>query len=219
MAVDPACGMEVDPERTNVTVEHDGRTYYFCSVGCRETFEADPEWNLSTPHPHLITSGGLLTQRLPYGRAEGEFDLEIREPGTLSVGDRSSFTKSLDDSDVRKFAEASGDTNAIHLNDEFAKRTRFRRRIVHGTLVAGTISAALAALPGLTIYLAEELEYLGPVDVGETITATCEIVEELGDDRYRLIVGVEVDEGEAVVDGSATVLIDPLPEVDWVPDA
>lgn len=212
MVVDPACGVDIEPDEAGATAQYDGNTYYFCSVDCHDRFVENPEDYLKSPLPHLITQGGMLTQRVPYFRASGEFELSVQEPGTLSVGDRSVFTKPLTDTDVRLFAEASGDTNALHLSDEFAVKTRFGRRIVHGTLVSGTISAALAALPGLTIYLSQDIEFRGPVDIGETVHAICEIDEVLGDDRYEVITRVETDD-DVVVDGSATVLIDPLPDV------
>lgn len=217
MVVDPACGVEIDPADAATTIEYDGHTYYFCCEGCSERFQASPAEYLETPQPHLISSGGLITQRIPFHGQKGEFDLEVKSPGTLSVGDRSIFRKRLTDADVQNFADASGDTNALHLNTAFAERTRFGRRIVHGTLVSGTISAALAALPGLTIYLAQNLEFERPVDIGTTVTATCEIVEELENDKYRLTTRVSNEEGKIAVHGTATVLIDPLPKLDSVP--
>lgn len=213
MAIDPACGVEIDPVEANATVDHAGKTYHFCSEGCAEVFAENPERYLSDPHPHLMSVGGVMTQQLPFKTDPSAFELEVQEPGELQVGDRSRFTKTITDGDVRKFADASGDTNALHLDDAFAERTRFGRRIVHGTLVSGTISAALAALPGLTIYLSQNLEFERPVDIGATITAACEIVEVLEDDRYRLTTRVENDDGKIVIQGTATVLIDPLPTV------
>ncbi|SDZ84625.1 Acyl dehydratase [Haloplanus vescus] len=130
----------------------------------------------------------------------------------VSVGDRVRFTKRLTDAEVQTFADASGDTNRLHLDSEFAEKTRFGRRIAHGTLVSGVISAALARLPGLTIYLSQELEFRGPVHIGEEVTAICEVVEDLGDDRYRVTTVVEDEDGETVIDGEAVVLIDDVPE-------
>lgn len=213
MAIDPACGISVDPKAAPYSVEHDGETFHFCSEGCRDHFVADPEHTLDRPRPNLISVGGMLTQRVPFDTSAGEFELEVDNPGELAVGDRSTFTKELTDEDVRKFADASGDTNALHLNDAFARQTRFGRRIVHGTLVAGTISAALAALPGLTIYLSENLEFSRPVDIGDSVTASCEIVEELERDRYRVTTRVEDGDDQIAVHGTATVLIDPLPDI------
>lgn len=214
MAIDPACGVEIDTEEAHATVDHAGKRYHFCSEGCADVFAADPDRYLTDPHPHLMTVGGVMTQQLPFRTDSSAFELEIQEPGELRVGDRSRFTKTINDGDVKRFAEASGDTNALHLNDAFAERTRFGRRIVHGTLVSGTISAALAALPGLTIYLSENLEFERPVDIGATITAACEIVEVLEDDRYRLTTRVENEDGETAIHGAATVLINPLPTAD-----
>lgn len=129
----------------------------------------------------------------------------------IDVGDVVRFSKPLSETDVEQFAEVSGDTNRLHLDEDYASGTMFGRRIAHGTLVAGTISAALARLPGLTIYLSQELSFLGPVDIGERVTATCEVLEHLGKEKYRLSTDVSVDE-EAVIDGEAVVLSESLPE-------
>lgn len=131
----------------------------------------------------------------------------------VGVGDRVEFTKTVDDEDVRAFARVSGDTNRLHLEDAYAAETRFDRRIVHGTLVSGLISAALARLPGLTIYLSQDLSFLKPVDVGDRMTAVCEVVEDLGRDRYVLTTDVVAD-GDEVIEGEAVVVIDELPDVE-----
>ena len=130
----------------------------------------------------------------------------------VGVGDRVEFTKTLEDEEVREFARVSGDTNRLHLEDEYAAETRFGRRIVHGTLVGGLISAALARLPGLTIYLSQDLSFLKPVDIGQRVTARCEVVENLGRDRYVLTTDVLAD-GKEVIEGEAVVMIDEVPEV------
>lgn len=141
-----------------------------------------------------------------------EYEDEGESEGTVAVGDVVRFRKVIDESDVEAFARATGDTNRLHLDDEFAARTRFGGRIAHGTLTVGVISAALARLPGVTVYLGQDVRYLGPVEPGETVTAVCEVTEALGGDRYRLTTTVYDGSGEAVVDGEATVLIDDLPE-------
>jgi acyl dehydratase/CBS domain-containing protein len=140
------------------------------------------------------------------------FESVCREEGQVSVGDRVEFTKALDDDDVRAFAEASGDTNRLHLDDAYAAETRFGGRIVHGTLVGGLVSAALARLPGLTIYLSQDLSFRGPVDVGARATAVCEVVEDLGDERYVLTTDVHAD-GDQVIEGEAVVVVDDVPSV------
>ncbi|WP_435344922.1 MaoC/PaaZ C-terminal domain-containing protein [Haloarchaeobius sp. HRN-SO-5] len=212
MPVDPVCGMEIPTDAAEATAEYEGESYYFCSTDCEDLFASAPQKYVDTPHPHLVEAGGVRLPRLPYGRARGTFDLSISDPTALEEGDSVSFTKTITEDDVRKFAEATSDTNALHLNDAFAEKTRFGHRIVHGTLVSGLISAALACFPGLTIYLSQDLDFRRPVDVGDSLTARCKIVDELEDERYRLTTRIENAAGEIVLDGTATVLIDPLPE-------
>jgi len=157
-------------------------------------------------------------EAVPTERIEPDADLPewhaettAEAPEDLSVGDRFEFTKTITDEDVRGFAAASGDTNPLHLDDEFAEKTRFRGRIAHGTLVGGLISAALARVPGLVIYLSQDLEFHNPVRIGDRITAECEIVEDLGNNQYRLT--TRVTDGEDVaIDGEAVILIDDIPE-------
>ena len=154
--------------------------------------------------------GGLETvERIEADEDLPEWHVELTaaDRGRLGVGDKVEFTKTISDDDVAAFAAASGDTNPLHLDDEFASRTRFRGRIAHGTLVGGLISAALARLPGLTIYLSQDLEFHNPVRVGDRLMAVCEIVEDLGDDQFRLTTRV-VDDGDVIIDGEAVVLVD-----------
>jgi CBS domain-containing protein/acyl dehydratase len=142
-----------------------------------------------------------------YEDRDWEFDAEGVEDG-LSLGDQVTFSKTLSAADVEAFADASGDTNRLHLDEGFAANSRFGGRIAHGILTAGTISAALARLPGLTIYLAQELSFLGPVRVDEEVTAICEILEALGGNKFRVATRVYDSDDELVVDGEAVVLID-----------
>ncbi|WP_136715794.1 MaoC/PaaZ C-terminal domain-containing protein [Halorientalis salina] len=214
MAIDIACGMEVDPDDPAAVTEIDGVEYYFCSEGCKQQFESDPQTYLSAEFPFLSEIEGMETPRLPYGGTEGEFELSVADPNQLDVGDEVSLTRSLTDEEVRQFARITSDTNALHLNDEFAEHTRFGRRIVHGTLVAGLISAALAAFPGMTIYLSQELEFVAPADIGDTFTARCRIVDILANDRYRIATHVENQDEDIVIQGTATVVIDDMPRTD-----
>jgi len=141
-----------------------------------------------------------------YEQPDWEFECVSAED-SLGVGDRVEFSKTIREQDVRAFAAASGDTNRLHLDEAYAERTRFGRRIAHGTLVSGVISAALARLPGLTIYLSQDLSFHAPVGIGERVTATCEIVGTFGQQKYELTTDVHAGD-ELVVEGQATVLID-----------
>jgi 3-hydroxybutyryl-CoA dehydratase len=129
----------------------------------------------------------------------------------LSVGDRFEFSKTITEADIERFAVASGDTNPLHLDDEYADDTRFQGRIAHGTLVGGLISAALARIPGLVVYLSQDLEFHSPVRIDDRVTAECEIIEDLGNNQYRLRTRV-MNGDEAAIDGEAVILIDEQPE-------
>src|SRR6187402_2393940 len=93
-------------------------------------------------------------------------------------GDTASLSKTIGDEDIRAFAEASGDHNPLHLDDEFAKQTRFGRRIAHGMLGASLISAVIANhLPGQgCIYLGQTLKFVAPAYPGDTLTARATVV-------------------------------------------
>ena len=108
---------------------------------------------------------------LSYKMVDWSFERSAESFEDLAVGTTVSFTKRISDDDIREFAEMSGDTNRLHLDEKFAEQTRFEERIVHGMLLAGLIIAALARLPGLTMYLSQDLEFHNPATIGETYTA------------------------------------------------
>ena len=97
----------------------------------------------------------------------------------LKIGDSASLTKTFSDEDVRSFAEISGDKNPVHLDDEYAAGTQFKKRLVHGILTAGLISAVLGTeLPGPgSVYLSQSINFRAPVYIGDTITATATVVK------------------------------------------
>lgn len=128
----------------------------------------------------------------------------------LQVGDTASVTKLITDEEIRAFADLTGDHNPVHLDDEFARTTRFGRRIAHGMLSAGLISAVLAnKLPGVgTVYLSQTLSFVAPVYPGDTVTARVTVTKMRED---RPIVTLETvcmnQRDEPVIRGEAVVLI------------
>jgi 3-hydroxybutyryl-CoA dehydratase len=90
------------------------------------------------------------------------------------VGDRASYTQTISEAHVALFVGAVGDTNPLHVDEAYAKRSRFGGRIAQGILVAGLISTVIGTrLPGVgAIYLGQTLRFLKPVYLGDTITAT-----------------------------------------------
>jgi 3-hydroxybutyryl-CoA dehydratase len=126
----------------------------------------------------------------------------------LQIGERAEFTKTISESDVYLYAGVTGDLNPAHIDEEYAKRTFFKTRIVHGMLLGGLISGVLGnKLPGPgTIYLSQHLEFLGPVRIGDTITASVEISEIMtAEKRVRVKTTCVNQEGKKVLDGEAVV--------------
>ena len=144
---------------------------------------------------------------------QGENGLEMGSTD-LAVGHRVSVTKTISDDDVATFARITGDDQRLHLDDEFASKTRFGKRLAHGMLSAGLISAALGtklAPDALVVYLGQQLRFRRPVFIGDTITAECEVT---AFDAEKRIATVRTDcrnqDGEVVVTGEASVLLDAL---------
>ena len=102
---------------------------------------------------------------------------EVAARAGYYVGEQASLTKTITESDVTTFADLIGDHNPIHTDDEYARKSRFGRRVAHGVFTGGLISAVLGnKLPGPgSIYLSQQLEFLAPVFVGDTITAVVEV--------------------------------------------
>jgi 3-hydroxybutyryl-CoA dehydratase len=124
------------------------------------------------------------------------------------VGDSAEFTKILSEEDVFLFAGITGDRNPMHTSREFAAKTRFRERVAHGLLTAGTISAVIGMkLPGPgCIYLSQSLEFKAPVFLGDEVTARAEIVEVISEKRLRLRTRCFNQDGVLVIDGEAVVV-------------
>jgi 3-hydroxybutyryl-CoA dehydratase len=126
----------------------------------------------------------------------------------LRVGDRAEFSKTITETDVYLYAGVTGDLNPAHINEEYAKKTFFKTRIAHGMLLAGLISGVLGnKLPGPgTVYIRQELNFLAPVRIGDTITAAVEILEIMAEaKRIRAKTTCVNQEGTLVLDGEAIV--------------
>ncbi|MDR1832367.1 MAG: MaoC family dehydratase [Fusobacteriaceae bacterium] len=125
----------------------------------------------------------------------------------LTIGQSASKTKVFREEDVLVFAGFTGDMNPVHINEEFAKTTKFGRRIVHGPYVYTLVGSVLGQqLPGGgSVYVSQTLKFKFPVFVGDTITCTLTVTDK-NIERNRLTLntlltnqdGVVVIEGEAV---------------------
>lgn len=131
------------------------------------------------------------------------YDFEDLQPGM-----QASFAKTITEADIILFAGASGDNNAMHINEEFAQSTVFKGRIAHGMLTASVISAAIAGrLPGPgTVYLGQNLRFKAPVRPGDTVQATVTIKELSAEKRRVTLTTVCTVGDKVVVDGDALVM-------------
>lgn len=130
---------------------------------------------------------------------------------SLKIGSKDCVKKVVTGEDVELFAKISTDNNPVHLDEEFAKTTPFKRRIAHGMFSAGLISAVLGTkLPGYgTIYMSQSLSFKRPVYLGDELTAWVEVIEKNDEKkRMKLKTWVENQEGKPVVDGEALVMFD-----------
>ena len=129
------------------------------------------------------------------------------------IGERASFGKTITEADINTFAGLIGDFNPIHVDAEYARKSRFGRRIAHGMFAGGLISAVLGnKLPGPgSIYLSQQIEFLAPVYLGDTVTAVVEVASWRPDKR---IITLNTDcynqDEKQVVTGKAVLLVEKL---------
>lgn len=128
---------------------------------------------------------------------------------SYEIGQSASRTLTFSDEMVHTFAQISGDTNPIHLDDGYAATSRFGKRIVHGMFTAGLISAVIGNdFPGPgTIYMGQTLKFTKPVYIDDTVTATVSVTHiREGRNILTLETTCVNQEGEVVIKGEATVL-------------
>lgn len=126
----------------------------------------------------------------------------------LKIGQQERLVKTISEDDTRLFAQISGDHNPVHEDEEYAKKSVFGARIVHGLLVAGYISTVIGMqLPGPgAIYMGQTLKFLKPVYIGDTITAIVTL-KELDEGRNRITLETNVfnQDNQLVLSGEALV--------------
>ncbi|TMD59321.1 MAG: MaoC family dehydratase [Chloroflexi bacterium] len=128
----------------------------------------------------------------------------------LVIGQRARRSLDVTDEHIELFARLSGDRNPLHFDEDFARRTRFGRRVVQGGVTAGLLNAIVAQdLPGPgSVFLEQHLRYVAPVRPGDTITGEVEVLS-LREDKPIVRLAVRVDRQDAVrvLEGEATVYV------------
>ena len=136
--------------------------------------------------------------------------MEVTKYSDIKMGQSAEVIHTVTEKDIQVFGDLSGDYNPLHFNEDWAKTTMFRGRIAHGILTAAFISTAIGMhLPGPgTIYMSQSMRFLGPVRIGDTITARVEVVM-LNDEKERITLKTTCtnQEGKVVMDGEALVTL------------
>ena len=127
----------------------------------------------------------------------------------IQIGMKRSVSKTITENDIYNFAGIIGDINPLHVNEEYAKNTRFKTRIAHGMLTASFFSTLVGmCIPGAdAIYLGQNLKFPLPVKIGDTITATGEVTKIIPEKKIAYMKTTVVNQrGEIVIEGEATVM-------------
>jgi len=125
---------------------------------------------------------------------------------TITPGQKARRSMTVTEEDVRNFAELTGDYNPLHFDEEFSKKTKFKRLVVQGGLTTGLLHALVAMdMPGPgTVFLSQNWKFTAPVFIGDTITAEAEILG-IHESKPVTQLGVRVtrQDGETVLEGEA----------------
>ena len=126
----------------------------------------------------------------------------------IRIGDKHVVKRPITEEMIVGFAESTGDKNPIHLDQEYAATSFFKKRIAHGMLAGGLISSVLGnEFPGNgTIYISQSLTFLAPVFIADIITIEVEVMSFTEKNRIEMKTDCYNQEGIMVVRGSAVVL-------------
>jgi len=141
-------------------------------------------------------------------------NIDFFEPASFSfedlyIGKSASIHRTILGKDIQDFSDVSGDTNPIHIDEEFAKNTPFGGCIAHGMFSASLISAVIGTKlfgPGC-IYMSQTLRFLAPVRVGETVYVMCKIKETFPEKSRVLLDTKCYVKDTVVIDGEALIKI------------
>jgi len=128
----------------------------------------------------------------------------------IKVGLKHNFEVNIDEELTKKFANISGDFNPLHMDEKYAKETKFERRVVHGMLLASFFSKLVGMyLPGKNaLYFSQNLNFVKPCFIGDKVTVEGEIIDKSEATRIiKLKTSIKNQEGKALVEGTSQVII------------
>ena len=128
----------------------------------------------------------------------------------VMIGEEASRSRMITEKDIIAFAELIDDSNPVHLDAEYAKTTMFGERIAHGMHSASFFTTLIATrLPGIEgVYVSQEIKFIRPVRIGDTITAQATVIEK-NDAKRRITLKTTVtnQRGELIIDGKGVVAV------------
>jgi 3-hydroxybutyryl-CoA dehydratase len=128
----------------------------------------------------------------------------------LAPGMQASVSKKITNDDILAFASLSGDVNPVHLDDDFAAKTIFKKRIAHGFLTGALFSTALGTkLPGPgCVYLSQNMKFRAPVYIGDEVVATVKVTS-VDPEKARVTLACDCAvNGKTVLEGEAVMMVD-----------
>lgn len=133
-----------------------------------------------------------------------DYSKEVKKWADFKVGDFSTFAKTITDADIVMWCGLTGDMNPVHLDKVYSKSTRFSDIIVPGVYVLGFISATISKVALGHVYASQNIRFMKPVYVGDTITAEVTVIEKL-DSKHILKLRTRCtnQHGDVVMDGEA----------------
>ena len=127
----------------------------------------------------------------------------------IKIGQSAEHKKIITEKDIRTFSELTGDNNPVHINEEFAQKTIFKKRVAHGFLTASLISAVIAKkLPGPgSIYLKQEIKFLAPVFINDEVLTKVTVESVKLEKKIVNLVTESFINNKKIIIGNAMVLV------------
>lgn len=132
--------------------------------------------------------------------------MEINE---IKIGMSESYSQTISEADVKAYAGISGDRNPVHMDDEYAEKSRYKKRIAHGMISSSFFSALFGTkLPGPgCVYVNQSLNFKRPVYIGDTVTAIITVTK-IDEIKSRVYFDTVCKvKNKVVIDGQAELYI------------